>query len=202
MTEQRLLLATTNRGKVRELRKLLRGLPLRIEGLEKYPGIGKYREIGKTFEDISRGKCLFYSRKYPGLVLAEDSGLEVEVLGGRPGVRSARFSGPGASDEKNIQKLLKLLEGMPSSQRRASFVCVATLGGQGRLIKSFRGRVRGLILTEPDGKNGFGYDPVFYYPPLRKSFARLRPEEKNLVSHRGRALRKLRRFLEGYLKNK
>lgn len=202
MTEQRLLLATTNRGKVRELRKLLRGLPLRIEGLDRYPEFGKYRETGKTFEDNSRGKCLFYSRKYPGLVLAEDSGLEVEVLGGQPGVRSARFSGPGASDEKNIKKLLKLLEGMPSSRRRASFVCVASLGGQGRIIKSFKGRVRGLILTEPDGKNGFGYDPVFYYPPLGKSFARLRPEEKNLVSHRGRALVKLRHFLEGYLKNK
>ncbi|MCX8159490.1 MAG: RdgB/HAM1 family non-canonical purine NTP pyrophosphatase [Candidatus Saccharicenans sp.] len=198
MIERRLLLATTNPGKVRELRKLLRGLPLRIESLERYPEFGKYRETGKTFEENSRGKCLFYSRQYPGLVLAEDSGLEVKALGGQPGVYSARFSGPGANDQKNIQKLLKLLAAVPENQRQASFVCVASLGHQGRIMKIFRGRVRGLILFEPDGKNGFGYDPVFYYSPLRKTFARLRPEEKNRVSHRGRALAKVRRFLESY----
>ena len=202
MTEQRLLLATTNRGKVRELKKLLRGLPLRIESLDRYPEFKKFREKGTTFEENSQGKCLFYSQKYPGLVLAEDSGLEVEALGGQPGVYSARFSGPGASDRKNIQKLLRLMASVPPARRRASFVCVASLGRDGRIIKNFRGRVRGLILSEPDGQNGFGYDPVFYYPPLRKSFARLRAEEKNLVSHRGRALRKLRRFLERYLEKK
>lgn len=202
MTEQRLLLATSNRGKVRELKKLLRGLPLKIESLDRYPEFGKYRETGKTFEDNSRGKCLYYSQKYSGLVLAEDSGLEVEALGGQPGVYSARFSGPGANDQKNIKKLLKLLAAVPGARRRACFVCVASLGCRGRIIRTFRGRVRGLILTEPDGHNGFGYDPVFYYPPLKKSFARLRPEEKNLVSHRGRALKKVLRFLESYLKNK
>jgi XTP/dITP diphosphohydrolase len=202
LTEQRLLLATTNRGKVRELKKLLRGLPLKIESLDRYPEFGKCRETGKTFEKNSRGKCLYYSRKYPGLVLAEDSGLEVEALGGQPGVYSARFSGPGANDQKNIKKLLKLMAAVPGDRRWASFVCVASLGSQGRIIKTFRGRVRGLILTEPDGHNGFGYDPVFYYPPLKKSFARLRPEEKNRVSHRGRALKKVRLFLESYLKKK
>ncbi len=199
MTEHRLLLATTNRGKVRELKKLLRGLGLRIESLDRHPEFKKYRETGKSFEANSRGKCLFYSRKFDGLVLAEDSGLEVEALDGQPGVRSARFSGARASDEKNIKKLLKLLSAVPRPKRRARFVCVASLGQGGRIIKTFKGQVHGLILFEPDGQNGFGYDPVFYYPPLRKSFARLRPEEKNLVSHRGRALRKLRRFLENYL---
>ncbi|MDI6848225.1 MAG: RdgB/HAM1 family non-canonical purine NTP pyrophosphatase [Candidatus Saccharicenans sp.] len=202
MTEQRLLLATTNRGKLRELKRLLRGLRLKIESLDRHPELKKYRETGKSFEANSRGKCLFYSRKFDGLVLAEDSGLEVEALGGRPGVYSARFSGPGATDRKNIEKLLRLLAAVPAARRRASFVCVVSLGKNGHLIKCFRGRVRGLILSEPDGKNGFGYDPVFYYPPLRKSFARLRPEEKNLVSHRGRALRKLRRFLENYLQTR
>ncbi|MDI6698431.1 MAG: RdgB/HAM1 family non-canonical purine NTP pyrophosphatase [Candidatus Saccharicenans sp.] len=202
MTEQRLLLATTNRGKLRELKRLLRGLRLKIESLDRHPELKKYRETGKSFEANSQGKCLFYSRKFDGLVLAEDSGLEVEALGGRPGVYSARFSGPGASDRKNIEKLLRLLAAVPAARRRASFVCVVSLGKNGHLIKCFRGRVRGLILSEPDGKNGFGYDPVFYYPPLRKSFARLRPEEKNLVSHRGRALRKLRRFLENYLQTR
>lgn len=199
MTEQRLLLATTNRGKLRELKKLLQGLPLKIESLNRYPELGYYQETGQTFEENSIGKCLFYSQKYPGLVLAEDSGLEVEALDGQPGVRSARFSGPEASDEKNIRKLLRLISGLPRPKRRARFVCVASLGQGRRIIKTFKGQVRGLILFEPDGQNGFGYDPVFYYPPMRKSFARLRPEEKNLVSHRARALKKLRRFLCAYL---
>ncbi len=202
MIERRLLLATTNRGKIRELKKLLRGLPLKIESLEQYPEYGKYRETGKTFEENSRGKCLYYSRRYPGLVLAEDSGLEVEALQGQPGVRSARFSGPGATDEKNIQKLLKLLSGVPPSRRRARFVCVAALGQQGRVIKTFKGQVRGVILCQPDGRRGFGYDPVFYYPPLKKTFARLTSEEKNRVSHRGRALSKLLRFLKKYLNSR
>jgi len=202
LIERRLLLATTNRGKIRELKKLLRGLPLKIESLEQYPEYGKYRETGKTFEENSRGKCLYYSRRYPGLVLAEDSGLEVEALQGQPGVRSARFSGPGATDEKNIQKLLKLLSGVPPSRRRARFVCVATLGQRGRVIKTFKGQVRGVILGQPDGRRGFGYDPVFYYPPLKKTFARLTSEEKNRVSHRGRALSKLLRFLKTYLNSR
>lgn len=195
MTENCLLLATTNRGKIRELKNLLRGLPFKIESLDKYPEFGRYHETGQTFEANSRGKSLFYSQHYPGLVLAEDSGLEVQALGSQPGVYSARFSGPGASDEKNIRKLLRLLEGVPRPMRRARFVCVVSLAKQGRIIKCFKGTVSGYILTEPDGRNGFGYDPVFYYAPLRKSFARLRPEEKNRVSHRGRALAKVRRFL-------
>ncbi|MGQ9800337.1 MAG: RdgB/HAM1 family non-canonical purine NTP pyrophosphatase [Candidatus Saccharicenans sp.] len=197
MTDNLLLLATTNRGKVRELKKLLKGLSFKIESLDKYPEFGRYRETGRTFEANSRGKSLFYSRRYPGLVLAEDSGLEVEALGGQPGVFSARFSGPRASDEKNIRKLLRLLAGLPRSLRRARFVCVVSLARQGRIIKCFKGSVSGYILTEPDGRNGFGYDPVFYYAPLRKSFARLKAEEKNQVSHRGRALKKVRRFLAG-----
>jgi len=197
LTENRLLLATTNRGKIRELKKLLRGLPFKIESLDKYPEFGRYRETGRTFEANSRGKSLFYSQRYPGLVLAEDSGLEVEALGGQPGVYSARFSGPRATDEKNIQKLLRLLAGVPRPRRRARFVCVVSLARRGQIIKCFKGRVSGYILTEPDGRNGFGYDPVFYYPPLRKSFARLRAEEKNRVSHRGKALKKVLLFLAG-----
>ncbi|MCR4396705.1 MAG: XTP/dITP diphosphatase [Candidatus Saccharicenans sp.] len=195
MIESRLLLATTNRGKIRELKKLLLGLPFKIESLDKYPEFGRYRETGQTFEENSRGKSLFYSRSYPGLVLAEDSGLEVEALDGQPGVYSARFSGSRATDEKNIRKLLRLLKGVPWPRRRARFVCVASLAKQGRIVKCFRGSVSGYILNEPDGRNGFGYDPVFYYPPLKKSFARLRAEEKNRVSHRGKALEKVRHFL-------
>ncbi|MBC7362237.1 MAG: XTP/dITP diphosphatase [Candidatus Aminicenantes bacterium] len=200
MTERRLLLATTNQGKVREIKKLLRGLGLRIESLKDYPEYGSFEETGNTFEENSRGKSLFYSQKYPGLVLAEDSGLEVEALGGKPGVYSARFSGPGATDEKNIKRLLSLLVDVPENQRKARFVCVATLSQGGKVLKIFKGKVQGVIIREPRGANGFGYDPVFFYPPLKKTFAQLRASEKNLVSHRGQALRKVRKFLEEYLR--
>jgi XTP/dITP diphosphohydrolase len=199
LSENRLLLATTNQGKVREIKNLLRGLCLRIESLKDYPQYGSYKETGRTFAENSCGKSLFYSQQYPGLVLAEDSGLEVDALAGAPGVYSARFSGAGATDEKNIKKLLRLLTEVPEKNSKARFVCVATLSSGGKIIKTFKGTVRGLITPLPRGANGFGYDPVFFYPPLKKSFAELTASEKNQVSHRGRALRKVREFLEKYL---
>jgi XTP/dITP diphosphohydrolase len=191
-----LLLATTNAGKIREIRKALQGLP--VLGLaDELPGLA-CRERGATFAANARGKSLFYSRRWPGLTLAEDSGLEVDALGGGPGVRSARFSSPAPSDEKNIRKVLRLLRAVPPAARGARFVCVMVLAREGRVVKEIRGEVRGRIGLEPRGRNGFGYDPIFYYPPLRRTFAELDPEAKNRVSHRGRALRKLIRFLAAH----
>jgi XTP/dITP diphosphohydrolase len=190
-----LLLATTNAGKIREIRKALQGLPLSVLGLgDALPGLA-YRERGSTFAANARGKSLFYSRRWPGLTLAEDSGLEVDALGGAPGVRSARFSSPAPSDKKNIRKVLRLLRAVPPAGRGARFVCVMVLARGGRVVKEIRGEVRGRIGLEGRGRNGFGYDPIFYYPPLRGTFAELDPAAKNRVSHRGRALRKLIRFL-------
>ncbi len=195
MTE-RLLLATQNPGKVREIRRALQGVSSRIVGLgDVLPGLS-HRERGKTFSENARAKSLFYSRKWPGLTLAEDSGLEIEALGAAPGVLSARFSGPRPSDEKNNRKVLRLLGTVPAAERRARFVCVMVLAREGRVIGEFRGEVRGRIGVAPRGESGFGYDPLFYYPPLRRTFAELPPEVKNAVSHRGRAVRKLRAFLE------
>ena len=196
MTEKKLLLATTNQGKIKEIKKMLKGLGLRIESLADHPELGTVQETGRTFAENSRKKSLLYSLKYPGLVLAEDSGLEVEALYGKPGVFSARFSGPKSTDEKNIKKLLSLLAGLPPKKRRAQFVCVASLAKNGKIIRQFRGKVRGIILSLPKGKNGFGYDPIFYYPRFRRTFAQLTPSEKNSVSHRGKAFKKLRQFLE------
>jgi len=200
LTEPRLLLATGNPGKVREIRRALEGLalsgrPLEVVGLSDVGPVPAPAERGRTFEANARAKSVFYSRRLPGLVLAEDSGLEIDALGGAPGVRSARFSAPGPTDEKNNRKVLRLLEGVPAASRKARFVCVMVLAEGGRVVAEFRGQVRGRIGRAPRGASGFGYDPLFYYPPLRAAFAELPPEVKNRVSHRGRAVAKLRRFL-------
>ena len=196
MTERRLLLATQNPGKVREIRRALEGLAWKVVGLVNVlPGLA-HRERGRTFAENARAKALFYSRRWPGWTLAEDSGLEVDRLGGAPGVRSARFSAPGPTDEKNNRKLLRLLGAVPTAARGARFVCAMVLAREGRVISEFRGTVRGRIGFAPRGASGFGYDPLFYYPRLRRTFAELPDEVKNGVSHRGRAVRKLRRFLE------
>jgi XTP/dITP diphosphohydrolase len=196
-----LLLATTNRGKVREIRRALKGLRLKVVGMpDVLPGLS-YRESGATFEEIARAKSLFYSRKFAGLTLAEDSGLEVDALDGAPGIRSARFSAPRPSDAKNNEKILRLLRGVPDARRGARFVCAMALTRRGRVIKELRGQVRGRITAEPRGRSGFGYDPLFRYPPLGKTFAEIGPRRKNEVSHRGRALRKLRAFLASYIKD-
>ena len=195
MKDRILLVATTNAGKVREIRAALRDLPLAIVGLaEALPGV-VYRERGRTFIENARGKARFYSRRTGLLTLAEDSGLEVQALNGRPGVRSARFAGSGASDAANNRKLLKLLAAAPRAERRARFVCTMALARDGRIIKEIQGEARGTIAPAPRGESGFGYDPLFYAPRLRKTFAELAPEVKNRVSHRGRALGKLETFL-------
>lgn len=195
-----LVIATTNEGKAREIRRILRGVPLRVETLDKAGATKPYRENGSTFGENARGKSLFYSRGTDDLVLAEDSGLEVDVLAGAPGIRSARFSAPAATTAKNIRKVLKLLSGVPARQRRARFVCVMTLARKGKVITTARGVVRGTIALEAKGTRGFGYDPIFYYAPRRKTFGELAPREKNTVSHRGRALRKIKAFLLDYAK--
>ncbi len=201
MSEPALLLATTNQGKVREIRRGLQGLPVTVIGLaEALPGLS-HRERGTSFLENATAKSLFYSRKWKGLTLAEDSGLEVDALGGAPGVRSARFSAPGPTDDKNNRKTIRLLGNVPSGERGARFVCAMVLAKDGGIMREIRGEVRGRIGLAPRGRSGFGYDPLFYYPPLRKTFAELLPAEKNAVSHRGRALRKLREFLAAYLKD-
>jgi XTP/dITP diphosphohydrolase len=200
LTENKLLLATTNQGKAREIKRFLEGLDLQIESLADYPELGACQETGQSFEENSQAKSLFYGQNYSGLVLAEDSGLEVDCLGGQPGIHSARFAGPEATDEQNIRKLLSCLKGVSLEKRKAKFVCVVSIAHKGKIIKTFRGQVRGIILEEPRGENGFGYDPVFYYPQAKKTFAQLKTSEKNRVSHRARALRKLRKFLFSYCK--
>jgi XTP/dITP diphosphohydrolase len=190
-----LLLATTNEGKAREIRAALKGLPFKVMTLADIGVKAAYPEKGTTFEANARGKSLHYSRKSAFLTLAEDSGLEVEALGGAPGVRSARFSAARATDLKNNLKLLRLLEGIPAPRRKARFVCCMTLSANGRTLKTVRGQVQGWIAEEPKGTLGFGYDPVFFFRPWRKTFGQIPPALKNTVSHRGRALARMKAFL-------
>ena len=195
MTRTKLLIATTNAGKIREICQALAGLPFKVVSLAKVlPGVS-FRERGKTFTENARAKSLSYSRKSGLLTLAEDSGLEVDALDGAPGVYSARFSRPGPTDAKNIRRILRLLADVPWKDRKAKFICAMALAQNGRIIREIRGEVRGVIDFGPKGENGFGYDPIFYYPKLRKNFAELCPEDKNEVSHRGRALKRLKTFL-------
>jgi len=199
LTRKELLLATTNQGKIKEIKDYLADLPIEIVSLQELSPKSVFAEKGKTFLENARGKSLFYSHQLKTFTLAEDSGLEIEYLKGAPGVISSRFSGPQATDEKNIQKVLKLMKSVPLDQRKAQFVSYLVLTDKGETIKEIRERVKGLITVEKKGNYGFGYDPIFFYPPLKKTFAELLPEEKNRVSHRGRALKKLKAFLLLYL---
>jgi len=192
-----LLLATTNPGKAKEFRTCLRTLPFEIISLEEIGLTQSFPEEGDTFLANARGKSLFYSRRWKGLTVAEDSGLEVRHLDGSPGVYSARFAGPQATDAQNNSKVLALLSGIPAEKRQARFVSCLVLAREGTIIKEIQEDVEGLILFEPRGSEGFGYDPIFFFPPLNKSFGELNPEEKNRVSHRGKALQKLKAFLLG-----
>ncbi len=197
MSKVRLLLATTNKGKAKEIAILLSELPLEIFTLQEVFPKQNFIEEGNTFTENAQGKSLFYSRQWEDLILAEDSGLEIEHLKGAPGILSARFSGPQATDEKNTRKVLDLMEEVPLDQRKARFVSCIVLSQKGKIIKEIKECANGLITLEKKGPLGFGYDPIFYYPPLKKTFAELLPEEKNRVSHRGRALKKLKEFLLG-----
>ena len=203
MPKLRILLATSNQGKLRELREMTRSLDVEILSWQDLPYHPEIPETGQTFADNAAHKAREAAR-FSGLpALADDSGLEVDALDGRPGVHSARYAGPGASDEERILKLLTELEGIPEQERKARFRCVAAFadpkGPLGDRVHLTEGSCEGKILTHPEGTGGFGYDPVFFHPPSGKTFAELAPEEKNRISHRARALEAMVRFLERYL---
>jgi len=181
--------ATTNPGKLREFRlaaERLGGGKFEIVPLPDLGDIEPPDETGQTFEENAVQKALYYSAHAPGMLFADDSGLEVDALGGAPGVLSARFAGPDASDEDNNRLVLERLG--DAAQRGGRFVCAIALAEKGRLVRTFRGVVEGSILDAPRGPNGFGYDPLFYYPPFGCSFGEVSGERKLTVSHRGRAL--------------
>jgi XTP/dITP diphosphohydrolase len=185
-----IVVATRNNGKLREFRSLLLPLGSEVLSLGDVSVNVEFEESGNTFAENARLKAIGYSRLTRLPVLADDSGLEVEGLGGRPGIHSARFAGPGASDSDLIRKLLKELERVDGG-RKARFICALALAQEGVLLRESEGECRGIITGEPRGTNGFGYDPVFLFPELGKTYAELSEAEKNLHSHRARAVASL-----------
>ena len=187
-----LLIATTNPGKRAEIESILKRYSLRIISLNDLSSYPTVVEDGVTFEENALKKARTLAEFSGRVTLADDSGLEVDALGGAPGIHSARYSGEEANDMRNNQKLLRALAGVPEEKRTARFVCVLALCAPPALDGGewlFRGECAGRIAFAPRGENGFGYDPLFFYPPLNRTFAELDREAKSRVSHRGRALR-------------
>jgi XTP/dITP diphosphohydrolase len=202
--ERRILIATSNPGKLRDFAGAAASHGVTIAALPNFASLPPVVEDGRTFEENARKKAEQYSRSVPGeIVLADDSGLEVDALQGAPGVYSARYAtdqphepGPNTDDDANNARVLRELAGVPPAKRAARFVCVMVAARDGGALATFRGVAEGTILDHLRGSNGFGYDPMFYFPSIHKTFAELTAEEKAQYSHRGAAFRKVLRWLE------
>jgi XTP/dITP diphosphohydrolase len=192
----RLLLATSNKGKVREYRSLLQNLPFDLVTLAEVGITADVEEVGETLEENARLKATALAAQSRMSALADDSGLEIDALGGEPGRLSARYAGEGASDRDRVNYLLSKLEGVPWEERSARFRCVIAVAVPDGQVEFCSGECRGVIALEPKGEQGFGYDPIFYLPELDKTMAELPLEVKNDVSHRGKAARKVPQALK------
>jgi XTP/dITP diphosphohydrolase len=196
----KLLLATNNKGKAREYKSLLEGVPFELVTPAEAGISTEVAEVGRSFEENARLKATTLAAESGLLSLADDSGLEVDALGGEPGTLSARYAGEGASDRDRVSYLLTKLEGVPQEKRAARFRCVIAIATPGGEVEICSGECRGIITFAPKGNRGFGYDPVFYLPELGRTMAELSPQEKNKISHRGRAAEKARQLLKGLAK--
>jgi XTP/dITP diphosphohydrolase len=192
---QKIVIATNNRHKIEEIRAILRSLPYQVLTASDFPSFPDPDEDGATLEDNARIKAVAVLRATGDWALADDSGLEVDALNGAPGIISARFAGPGCTFADNNRKLLELMKNVPEEQRGARFRCVTALAKSDDDVILFSGEIRGVITREERGSGGFGYDPVFFVPELSCTFAEASPKDKNRISHRGRAFRKVREYL-------
>jgi len=191
----RLLVATTNHHKVREIRQLLDGVPLELVTLAEWPGVEAPEETGTTFEENARAKALYYAGATGELTVAEDSGLAIDALDGAPGVESARFGGADTPYPEKFALIYDALRARAATDSTARFVCALALAHERRILFETRGAVEGQIAAQPRGDGGFGYDPIFFYPPFQQTLAEA-GDRKAAVSHRGKAFRRLREFLE------
>ncbi len=192
-----LVIATGNPGKITEIQERLTGFPIEIKSLDDFGTIPQVAEDGKTFDENAYKKASFTAKILGIPALADDSGLMVEALGGAPGVLSARYAGENATDAQRVAKLLKAMKGQ--SHRKAAFECVISIAVPSGPALTYEARCEGLIAEQPVGQNGFGYDPIFFYPPLNKTFGQMTIAEKGQVSHRGKALQELKQELDKVL---
>jgi XTP/dITP diphosphohydrolase len=192
-----LVIATGNPGKINEIKELLAGFPVETKSLADFGPIPEVVEDGETFEENAYKKASFTAKILGIPALADDSGLVVEALRGDPGVLSARYAGENATDEQRVAKLLKEMKGQ--THRNAAFECVLSIAVPSGPALTYEARCEGLIAEKPAGHNGFGYDPIFFYPPLNKTFGQMTIAEKGEVSHRGKALKELKQEMEKVL---
>jgi XTP/dITP diphosphohydrolase len=194
-----LFVASSNQGKLREYRALAEpaGASVDVDFIPIFDSLDVFEEIWPTIAENAAGKALHYSRFAEGVVIADDSGLVVPALGGAPGVHSARYAGLGASDTDRVQKVLGEMRGKKGEDRRARFICVVAVAESGKMLGLFSASAEGFLLDEPRGQDGFGYDPIFFFPALGKTYAEISRKEKNLYSHRGKAFHKALDFLLG-----
>ena len=195
MIIEKLVLATRNRGKIAEIRELLEGFGIVLPTLADFPNVPEVVEDGETFEANARKKAEVVARCTGLPALADDSGLEVDALDGAPGVRSARFAGDHATYTENNKKILRLMKEVPCEKRTARFRCALALAFPDRSVQKLEDTCEGRITEQPQGENGFGYDPLFFFPELGKTFAQISRRKKGKISHRGRALKQLKQLL-------
>ena len=196
----RIIVTTKNKNKKKELKKLLKRHNIKVSDLSEVEiHLPRIVEDGKTFRQNAIKKALTFSRYIKELVLADDSGLMVDALDGKPGVRSSRFAHTKATDRENNVKLLKLMKNVPAKKRQATFVCVVAIAEDGNLLGTTEGRCNGTIGFKPKGKNGFGYDPLFTPKGYNRTFAQFKTSFKNRISHRGKALKKAKSIIQKYL---
>ena len=195
-----LVIATKNKGKLLEIRELLDDLPIKVTSLADYPDAPEIIEDGKTFAQNAIKKAATIAIYTKKLTLGEDSGIQVKALKNKPGVYSARFSGDNATDKKNNLKMLRMLKGVPNEKRQAKYRCFAALVDKSGIVDVINGTCSGFITEKSRGKNGFGYDPLFLISRYDKTFGELDPVIKSKISHRSRAMKKLRKSLNKYLK--
>jgi len=203
--KHKIVVASTNPGKIAELRAML-DVDIQWLGLADFKTTAEIKEDGETFAENAHKKATGYAKATGLWTIADDSGLVIDALGGAPGIKSARFSGNKEADRtlldhKNMAKVLKLLEDVPKEKRTARFVCCLCLASPEKILIETEGTLEGLIADRPIGENGFGYDPIFFVPHLNKTVAQLTAEEKNAISHRGNAVRKLKPLLGQLFKN-
>lgn len=189
---RKLVLASRNKGKIKELQEMLEAFPLEVMGIDSFPNAPEVEETGKTFRENAFLKARTIADFTHELTLADDSGLEVDCLHGEPGVYSARYGEPGWNDQQRYRYLLSKLENVPENLRKARFRSVVAVYDPGAGKSEFtEGAVEGIIWTEPRGSHGFGYDPIFYLPEFQKTMAELPADQKNVISHRGKAIQKM-----------